>query len=91
MAFPESAGLLQFLLGNKAQQEQAFVSGEHLLWMCEPHRMPDPKNCCGGPDTSYSSHNMPVRYFKEKPLPISLSGAAKLYKQSGHCEVLLSY
>lgn len=31
MAFPESAGLLQFLLCNKAQQEQAFVSGEHFL------------------------------------------------------------
>lgn len=31
MAFPESAGSLQFLRCNKAQQEQAFVSGEHLL------------------------------------------------------------
>lgn len=30
MAFPESAGLLQFLLCNKAQQEQASLSGEHL-------------------------------------------------------------
>lgn len=31
MAFPESASSLQFLLCNKAQQEQAFVSGEHRL------------------------------------------------------------
>lgn len=91
MAFPESASFLQFLLCNKPQQEQAFVSDEHLLWTYEPHRMPDPKNRCGDPDSSYSSHNTPLSYFKEKPLPISLSGAAKLYKQPGPCEVLLSY
>lgn len=30
MAFPEPADLLQFLLCNKAQQEQASLSGEHL-------------------------------------------------------------
>lgn len=90
MAFPESAGLLQFLLCNKAQQEQASLSGEHL-WMCKPHRMPDPRNCCRGPDLPYSSHNMTVRCIKGKPLLVSLSGAAKLYKQLGSCEVLLSY
>lgn len=31
MAFPESASFLQFLLCNKPQEEQAFVSDEHLL------------------------------------------------------------
>jgi len=91
MAFPESASLLQFLLCNKPQQEHTFVSCEHLLWTCEPHRMPDPKNLNGGPDTSYSSHNMPLSDFKGKPLAVVLSTVAKLYKQPEPCEVLLSY
>lgn len=91
MAFPESASLLQFLLCNKPQQELTSVSCEHLLWMCELHRMPYPKNLNGGLDSSYSSHNTPLSDFKEKPLAVVLSTAAKLYKQPEPCEVLLSY